>query len=106
LTDAYREAFVYDINTGENAVLESVASMQHPRIYSNAVVLPTGDVVVAGGQTKGRKFTDTGAVLQPELWSPETKRFTPLAPMAVPRTYHSTCILMKDARMVCMGGGL
>jgi galactose oxidase len=105
MTDAHRDAFVYDLNRAK-VTLDRVGYMHHPRIFCTAVVLPTGDVVVAGGQTKGRKFSNNGGVLQAELWSPVDNEFRLLAPMKVPRTYHSTCILMKDARLACMGGGL
>lgn len=101
-----RDAWEFDINDGENVVMQRVGDMIHPRIFMNAVVLPTGDVVVSGGQTRARKFSDTGGVLQAELYSPATKQFSPLESMKFARTYHSTCILLKDARVACMGGGL
>lgn len=104
--DSYRAAYTYDINNGENVAVERVGDMTHRRIFSNAVALPSGDVIVFGGQTRARKFTDYGGVLQAELWSPATKQFTPLESMQVVRTYHSTCILTKHATVACMGGGL
>lgn len=104
--DAHRVAYVYDINDGENVSVERVGDMIHRRIFSNAVVLPSAHVVVFGGQTRARKFSDTGGVLQAELWSPSTKQFTPLESMQTVRTYHSACILTKHAKVACMGGGL
>lgn len=101
-----RDAWEFDINNGENVALQRVGDMIHPRIFLNAVVLPTGDVVVSGGQTRARKFSDNGGVLQAEIYSPTTKEFSPLESMQFERTYHSACILLKDARVACMGGGL
>lgn len=37
-------------------------------------------------------FTDTNAVLTPELWDPATQTFTILAPHIMPRTYHSIAL--------------
>ena len=104
--NSYREAYIYDINDGENVQVERVGDMNHPRIFSNAVALPNGEVLVFGGQTRTRKFSDLGGVLQAELWNPSTKQFTPLSSMQIPRTYHSACIFLKDGRVACMGGGL
>lgn len=104
--DAYREAFVYDLNNGESVGVERVGDLIHPRVFGSALALPDGKVFVAGGQTRARKFSDAGGVLQPEMYDPDTKQFTPLAPMKTPRVYHSACIMLKDARVACMGGGL
>ena len=70
------------------------------------VVLPDGDVLVIGGNSSGRQFSDEGTVLTPELWSPETGQWRELAPHETPRNYHSTALLMQDARVISMGGGL
>ena len=44
--------------------------------------------------------------MNPELWSPVTQAFTVLAPMVVPRTYHSVALLLPDATVFSGGGGL
>jgi galactose oxidase len=41
-----------------------------------------------------------------EIWDPATEKFTVLAKMAVPRTYHSVALLMRDGRVFVAGGGL
>jgi galactose oxidase len=63
-------------------------------------------VVVLGGQVHAAPFVDRTAVLQPELWTPSTGKFTKLASMAVPRTYHSVAVLLPDGRVFSGGGGL
>ena len=69
------------------------------------VLLPDGNVLVTnGGQTTDAIGLDT-AVLQAEMWSPTTKTFTKLASMVSPRLYHSTALLLPDARVLVAGGG-
>jgi galactose oxidase len=41
-----------------------------------------------------------------EIWDPATEKFTVLAKMAEPRTYHSVAILLRDGRVFSGGGGL
>ena len=100
---AHNVAHIIDINGPTPSVKE--VRMEHPRIFSNSVVLPNGQVVVMGGSTKAVIFNDDFAVLEAELFDPETEQFYPLASMKVPRTYHSAGILMKDGRVLLGGGG-
>src|SRR5262249_23465141 len=90
--------YVIDINpaiadTQIPVVDRRTAPMTFAGMYANAVVLPTGQILVVGGQTIGVTFSDDNAVLIPELWDPATKSFTPLAPMQTPRVYHSVALL-------------
>lgn len=80
--------------------------MTYARAFGNAVVLPNGKVFVAGGQPYPVPFTDTNAVLNPELWDPVSQTFTILPAETVPRTYHSIALLMLDGRVFSGGGGL
>jgi galactose oxidase len=41
-----------------------------------------------------------------EIWNPATEKFTVLAKMAEPRTYHSVALLLRDGRVFAGGGGL
>jgi galactose oxidase len=86
--------------------VEQLAPMAFPRAYVNSVVLPTGDVLVVGGATYARQWTDSNATLEAELWSPRTRRFTSVARLPVPRTYHSFAVLLPDGRVLVGGGGL
>src|SRR5689334_4830645 len=72
----------------------------------NSVVLPDGKVLVVGGQNFPVPFSDATSVLTPELWDPATKAFTPMAPMATPRNYHSFALLLPDGRVLAGGGQL
>lgn len=103
--DAKKTALTIDLN-GATPVINNTSSMQHARTMQNSVVLPDGDVLVIGGNSSGKQFSDDGSVLIPELWNPETGQWRELAPHAEPRNYHSTALLMQDARVISMGGGL
>ena len=105
---ATRRAYVVNINGGPKkpVIVRRVSDMAYQRSFSNSVVLPNGDVLVVGGQQHPQTFTDTGAVLSPELWNPSTGKFTIMAPEAIPRTYHSVAILLPDGRVFSGGGGL
>lgn len=98
-------AHVIDLNVTPPAV-RRVASMDNRRTLHTSVVLPSGEVVVIGGQNVSRLFTDEQAVLVAEMFDPDTETWTTLAPMSVPRTYHSASILLQDARVLTGGGGL
>ncbi|KAL8945560.1 MAG: hypothetical protein Q9222_007907 [Ikaeria aurantiellina] len=83
-----------------------IANMHYARAFHNSVVLPNGQVLVLGGLNYARVFSDDTSILYPELFSPETNSFTVMAPMSVPRNYHSVAILLPDATVFAGGGGL
>jgi len=100
-----KTAITIDLN-GATPVINNTSSMHHGRAMQNSVVLPNGEVLVIGGNSSGRQFSDEGTVLTPEIWSPETGQWTELATHSTPRNYHSTALLLQDARVISMGGGL
>jgi galactose oxidase len=106
-TYATNSAYLIDITAGVNqpAKVTQLTPMSYERAFSNSVVLPNGDVVVIGGQSIPEPFTDSAAILVPEIWSPVTEKFSLLNPMQTPRTYHSTAILLPDGRVFEGGGG-
>lgn len=63
-------------------------------------------VFIVGGQTFAQPFADDASIFYPELWNPATNSFTTLAPMRVPRVYHSVALLMPDGTVFSGGGGL
>ena len=103
-TPATARAYTIDINNGVTAA--RTADMAVSRSFANGVALPDGQVLVVGGQATPVPFTDTGARMAPEIWNPATGQWTTLAPMAIPRTYHSVAVLLPDGRVFVGGGGL
>lgn len=103
---ASSRAYAIDINGGE-ALVQRVGDMSFPRAFCNSVVLPSGEIIVVGGQEKVKLFSDTDAVLYVEIWDPWTGEFTELSSLiTVPRTYHSIGLLLRDGRVLSGGGGL
>ena len=79
--------------------------MSTVRRYANGVVLPSGEVLVIGGNTSGQKFSDTGTVLTPEIWNPRSGLWRRVGDMAVPRNYHSVALLLTDGRVIPAASG-
>ncbi len=103
-TGASNEAFTIDLN-GAYPDIRSTNNMRHRRKYQQLVPFPTGEVMVVGGNTTGAKFRDSGSVLEPEVWNPQTGAWRGMANMAIPRDYHSTAMLLTDGRILTAGGG-
>lgn len=93
-------------NINEPATVTRVADMTYARTYHNSVILPNGKVLVIGGQSFARNFQDTNAILPTELFDPDTKTWSVVAPVSIPRTYHSVALLLPDATVISGGGGL
>ncbi len=96
-------AYVIDLTSGTTRKL---GPMHYARAMHNSVVLPNGQVVISGGQTYVKIFSDDRSVLMTELWDPKTEAFTKLSAMQVPRNYHSFSLLLPDGRVLIGGGGL
>jgi len=109
--DATANTYLIDItaaltNPKGAVTVRKLAPMANSRAYANGVLLPGGQVLVIGGQSRAVQFKDTTSILKPELWNPATERFTELAPLDTPRNYHSIGILLPDGRVFSGGGGL
>lgn len=98
-------AYLIDISSG-SARVRKLAPMHYSRAMHNSVVLPSGEVLVTGGQSHVKIFSDDMSVLMAEMWNPATEKFSTLTPMTIPRNYHSFAILLPDARVLVGGGGL
>lgn len=77
--------------------------MQSRRIQHNAVLLPDGKVLVVGGRRNAPGGT-ADSVMVPEIFDPATSIWDPVAPHQVARMYHSTALLLPDARVLAAGG--
>jgi hypothetical protein len=83
----------------------SVPGMHFARRQMNATLLADGQVLVTNG-TSGAGFNNvTSAVYYAELWNPATETWSTMARESAPRTYHSTALLLPDARVLSSGSG-
>lgn len=82
---------------------QRIADMNFGRTNVNAVVLPTGRILIIGGHSNGQKWSPT-PVLPVEIYNPDTDEWTLGAPLNFPRQYHSVCILLPDGRVLAAGG--
>jgi YVTN family beta-propeller protein len=101
---ANSNSYILDVNAGVS--VRKLQPMAYRRGFHNSVVLPGGHVVIVGGMTHMVGFSDSNAVLAPEVFDPATETFTPLPPIATARNYHSLALLLPDARVLSAGGGL
>jgi hypothetical protein len=97
-------AYVLDMTQGSPA-WRTVSPMAFPRAYHTMTVLPDGNVLVTGGVGTTDPDNISTAAFAAEMWSPTSERFTAMAPMATPRVYHSTALLLPDGRVLVGGGG-
>jgi hypothetical protein len=92
--------------TGEALEVKAAPDMAFQRAFQSAVMLPTGEALMVGGNTTGEQFTSEAAVLEAEVWNPATNTWRTLAAEARPRAYHSAALLLPDGRVLAAGGGL
>jgi Galactose oxidase-like, Early set domain len=72
-----------------------------PVQQNNAVVLPTGKVVIVGGSLGRGPWQNS---FQLQLFDPGDGSITPLVATKVPRHDHSTVTLMPDGSVLSLGG--
>ena len=101
---ASNTTYVLDI-TQQSPAWQQTAPMGAPRAYHNLTVLPDGNVLATGGELTVDGSSISQAVYQAEMWSPGPQTWTTLSLEQVPRLYHSTAVLMPDARVFVAGGG-
>jgi hypothetical protein len=97
-------AEVIDLNQSTPA-WRFTGSMAFARHQTNATILPDGTVLVTGGTSGPGKANTGAAVHAAELWNPATEQWTTLASNQIVRVYHSTSILLPDARVLHSGSG-
>lgn len=76
------------------------APMHYKRAHANAVVLPTGKILMVGGGAHDLYIDPT---FNPELYDPESDSWTLLPAQRFGRMYHSTAILLPDGRVLSAG---
>src|SRR5882672_3010459 len=97
-------SYVIDM-TQPSPAWRQTPSMANPRTYHTLTILPDGNVLVTGGGRTTDAIGLNNAIKAAELWSPTTETWTTMASMQTPRLYHSTALLLPDARVLVAGGG-
>jgi hypothetical protein len=81
-------------------------NMSEQRIHLNATILPTGNVLVTGGEVYSENTATASFnadLYHPNLGDPDYGTFTSAGANAVPRAYHSNAILLPDATVILTG---
>jgi hypothetical protein len=99
-----RSTYVIDMNQASPA-WRATQPMAFPRGLHTLTMLPDGNVLVTGGGRTSDGVNTQQAVLESEIWSPDTESWTTTASMQRPRLYHSTALLLPDGRVLSAGGG-
>jgi len=79
---------------------EWAESLRDKRVNSSSVLLPDGKLLALSGNSS--QLFDK-PVLNVELFDPDTGGWKMMAPMTVPRGYHSTAMLLPDGRVLSSG---
>src|SRR6185312_4862808 len=98
------------LNQGAGASWQSAGVLSVPRRQLNSTILADGTVLVTGGSNAvGFNVKPTNdAVLAAERWNPNvgaTGQWTTLQRQGHYRLYHSTALLLPDARVLSVGSG-
>lgn len=79
-----------------------ITDMNFRRTNVNGVILPDGKVLFCTG-IDGFKWGPNVPTLSAEIFDPQTETWTTMAAMSVARQYHSSSILLPDARVLNTG---
>lgn len=119
-TPATNTAEILDFDDSDRQWRMVSQRMHAGRVMPDTVLLPTGKVLVLGGGRYGQSggllahFTssDVGGrpnkgawdpVFEPELFDPISETWTRLCPKPLARLYHTTAVLLPDARVLVAG---
>lgn len=103
-TNASANTAVIDL-TAASPKWQQIAPMHHARVYHTLTMLANGEVLAVGGEPTSDQEIVTSGVLPTEIWNPTSETWTPAAPIAAARNYHSTAMLMANGKVLITGGG-
>ena len=86
-----------------NPAWKEVKKMNYKRRNVNAVLLPTGKVLVCAGIEGYKGDSNPKPVLAAEEYDPDNDKWTELAAMKEARQYHSVSLLLPDGRVLNLG---
>jgi hypothetical protein len=78
-----------------------VGSMHRARHNHSAVLLPDGKVLIVGGGNSEEKWGSPVGLT--EMYDPKEERFRAMQRQRTNRTYHSSAVLLPDARVLSAG---
>jgi hypothetical protein len=99
--NAFATAELYDPATN---TFSSAGSMNTARFQHTATVLPSGLVVIAGGQTVDPTGTLYVPIASIEIYDPASRTFSPAGSLTVPRASHTATLL--DTGQILFAGGI
>jgi len=91
---------------GAEITHEVAQPLAHPRWHANGVLLPDGSVLATGGGMWDNVYVHgqrSAPVMTAERFDPATSTWSAMADATVPRTYHSTAVLLPDGRVITGG---
>ena len=100
---AESSALTIDISSGTPQV-SATSPLRFARADANATILADGSVIVNGGNGSHSAGANPSAIFVPEIWNPATGNWRRGAPATKRRGYHSTALLLPDARLWTGGG--
>ncbi len=96
-------ATLIDYNGGTPNVRQTASLAESRRSWPEAVIMADGQVMVAGGSFLNNDART--ASLGTEAFDPTTETWSQLSANKLGRLYHSSAVLLKDARVLLAGGG-
>jgi hypothetical protein len=103
-TNASANTAVIDL-TGAAPKWQQIAPMHFARVYHTLTMLANGEVLAVGGEPTSDQAIVTSGVLPTEIWNPASEKWSPAAPIAAARNYHSTAMLLPNGKVLVAGGG-
>ena len=97
---AINKSHVIDLEAAAPAYI-ATAAMHHARFHVNAVLFADRTVMVSGGN--GSSEDAPTAVLELEIYHPDTNTWHLAAKAQVARMYHSIALLLPDGRVLAAG---
>lgn len=88
-------------------IFTSTGQLNFARGWASATLLPTGEVLVTGGETSDPPFTGSppAAVSQAETYEPASGTFVPVAEPELATTAYQTATLLPSGNVLLAGGG-
>ena len=95
-----------DLNSSSPAWQYTGSMVTGGRKLHNATLLADGKVLVTGGSrgSEDPNTQPTNPAYESEMWDPATGTWTQMASLTTIRSYHSTALLLPDARVLSAGG--